>query len=502
MRVLVTGGTGVVGTAAVRALVRRGHEVRLYTRNATRDAERWANGVEPWPGDINDVKTLRGAADGCDVVLHIAGIVAEKPPEVTFNKVNVEGTRNVVREAERAGVGRFIYISSLGAERGTSEYHRSKREGEAIVRQFRKAWLILRPGNTYGVGGGDEMSTLLKMNRSLPAMPVIEGGDQPFAPLWADDLGEALALAAERSDLSRTVLDLAGGERTSMNDVLERLARITGRRPARIPLPAWLAETGARVADALGFDVPVSADQLRMLIEGNVLQPGQQNALTAVFGIEPTPLDEGLRAMADGLPEQTPAEGVGRLHRRRYWADIHECSCGAAELLRRFRHGFADIVPEKLVEVGAEPGTPTIPNEGDTLTLSLPVRGIVQVRVLEVSDRVITFMTVEGHPLASAISFTTQDRSRGIVRFEVQTYDRAASRLDAVALKIFGDPMKSATWTTVVERMIEVGGGNAPEGVQHTDEVLEGEDAKIVERWSEALVMAERREEEAQRVSP
>ena len=73
------------------------------------------------------------------------------PPEQTFARINVEGTRNVLQEARRAGVRRLVYMSSLGAERGQSAYHQSKFRGEEAVRSFAGEWTILRPGNVYGV---------------------------------------------------------------------------------------------------------------------------------------------------------------------------------------------------------------------------------------------------------------------------------------------------------------------------------------------------------------
>src|SRR6476620_966617 len=143
MRVLVTGGTGVVGVGTVTELVRRGHSVVLVSRHADRDARQWADGVTPWPGDVARAGTLEGATDGCDVVLHMVGIVDESD-EATFEAVNVNGTANMIAETERAKVGRFIFVSSLGAPRGESDYHRSKREAEEKVRKFRGAWTICR----------------------------------------------------------------------------------------------------------------------------------------------------------------------------------------------------------------------------------------------------------------------------------------------------------------------------------------------------------------------
>src|SRR5687768_9603068 len=308
MRILVTGGTGVVGEAAVSALVDKGHEVRLVSRNAEKDIAQFPGDVEAVPGNIADVAQVNGAAEDCDAVVHIVGIVAESPPELTFDRVNVQGTVNIVREAERAGVKRFIYISSLGAHDGESDYHRSKKSAEDVVRTFEGNWTILRPGNVYGPGD-DVISLLLKMVRTLPAIPVIDSGDQPFQPIWAGDLGEAIAVAVERKDLATRTLELGGLEQTSMNDVLDRLARITGKHPARVPVPGLLASIGAKAAGLFGVHIPVNEGQSTMLLEGNVLKDQTRNALTGTLGITPTPLDEGLAMLADALPEMTPKDG-------------------------------------------------------------------------------------------------------------------------------------------------------------------------------------------------
>ena len=144
VRVLVTGGTGVVGRATVDALLAHGHNARLFSRNAADDVAEWPHRVEPYPGDVSNEVEMREAAAGCEAVIHLTAIVAESPPDATFEKVNVTGTRNVVREAERAGVRRFVYVSSLGADRGESPYHRSKLRAEEVARTFGGNWIILR----------------------------------------------------------------------------------------------------------------------------------------------------------------------------------------------------------------------------------------------------------------------------------------------------------------------------------------------------------------------
>src|SRR5690606_26959727 len=126
------------------------------------------------------------------------------------------------------------------------------RLAEDLVRAYRGTWLIVRPGNVYGPGD-DVISLLLKMVRSLPVMPVLDDGGQRFQPIWHADLGQALLQAVERDDLANQTLEVAGAEITTMTDLLDRLALLTGRNPARVPVPSLLAGLGVRIAENLPF---------------------------------------------------------------------------------------------------------------------------------------------------------------------------------------------------------------------------------------------------------
>jgi uncharacterized protein YbjT (DUF2867 family) len=498
MKILVTGGTGVVGTGTVTELLKRGHHVVLLSRHAATDARQWPSGVEARQGDVSDAASIRGASTGCDVILHMVGIVDETD-DATFAGVNVGGTANILAETERAGVRRFVFVSSLGAADGKSAYHASKRDAEALVRRFRGQWVIVRPGNVYGPGD-EQISLLLRMVRSpSPVIPTIGDGDQPIQPVWWEDVAAALANVVERTDLGGRELDVAGPDLTSQNDLIARLARITGREVHSVPVPDFLATLGSRVVSLVGWDVNFNEQQVTMLHEGNAIPAGGINALDAVLGVTPTRLDDGLRRLADAQQEQLPSEGIGTLKRKRYWADIISCPREPAELFALFRTHFNEVTPV-YVEAAPEPGTADLIDEGETITLALPMRGHVQVRVAELDDTQATLLTLEGHPLAGAVRFRCE-RAGAAVRFQVEVYDRPANMLDLIAMRALGDRLQRQTWEQVVEAMVGRSGGTAPEGVQRRTESLNEAEAERIEQWLAEVALRLKREEHAERIS-
>ena len=482
MKILVTGGTGVIGEGVIPELLSRGHDVRLLSRHAKEDAKQW-KGVEPFVGDVADASSVTGAADECDVVLHIAGIAAEDPPKTTFETVNVGGTKNVIAEAIRAKVKRFVFVSSLGADTGTSDYHRSKREAEQLVQQSALDWTIVRPGNVYGPGD-EVISLVLKMVRTLPAVPVIDNGEQEFQPLWHEDLAKVLAAAAERVDLSGKVLEAAGPDVTTMNDLLSRFAKITGRAPMRIPVPAMFAQLASRLAPV---DLPVDENKLTMLQETNVVR--DENALE-LLGIEGTSLDRGLRLLADALPEALAEDGVGSLEHKRFYANIRGSRHSAVALMTQFRERVNDFMP---IEFVAEPGAATRVEKGATLTGALPLRGNFQVRVEVAEPTHVVFATLEGHPLSGIVEFTSGETADG-VSFAVDVYARASNFFDWVAARTVGAPAQNANWRTVVQRVIDASGGTS-DGVHEEKEKLNEEDASAVEKRVRGIVQGRKREE-------
>src|SRR5262245_41021172 len=134
MKVLVTGGTGFVGTHLVNRLLNRGHQVAVLARDPRKTRNRYNRPVETVPGDVLDPESLNAAAEGRDAVVHLVGIIHEKRDQ-TFDRMHREAVENAVAAAERAGVKRYLHMSAMGAsEDSPSEYGRTKAAGEKAVR--------------------------------------------------------------------------------------------------------------------------------------------------------------------------------------------------------------------------------------------------------------------------------------------------------------------------------------------------------------------------------
>ena len=131
--------------------------------------------------------------------------------------------------------------------------------------------------------------------------------------------------------------------------------------------------------------------------------------------------------------------------------------------------------------------------EGATLTLSLPLRGNIQVRVAESEPRVLTLVTVEGHPLAGAVRFLSETRGDEL-RFEIQVYERAANMFDLIAMRTIGDILQNSNWEQLVTSVIDASGGESFQGVQYESETLDDDQAKRIEEWLEDLIAGRKRE--------
>ncbi|MEO7966204.1 MAG: NAD-dependent epimerase/dehydratase family protein [Gemmatimonadaceae bacterium] len=286
----------------------------------------------------------QSAAQEFDVVVHLAGIRREEPPEQRFARINVEGTRHVLTEARRAGVTRVVYMSSLGAEKGQSSYHGSKVHAEDLVRGFGGVWTILRPGNVYGPGVGT-IALFLRLVRTFPFVPAIGYPDIRFQPICVGDLAEAVARIVERDDLAGRSLELADDDTTSQRELFERLRELKSRTPPLVVLPGRLVSAGARLLEWVHITPPITEDQVTMFKEWNVLPADGRNELRDELGVAPLPLKDGMELLAYTTPEQLPSHLTGTLMRRRFWIDMEGSTMSEGEVMSIVQRDFAQLLP-------------------------------------------------------------------------------------------------------------------------------------------------------------
>lgn len=193
----MTGVTGFVGSHAVRRLSVRGHEVRALARDRSRLSKKFPETATVVEGALGDGPVLEKLVDQADVVVHVAGAI-RAVDTADFMTVNADGTRSVVEAAKRAGVKRFVHVSSLAArEPALSAYCASKAEAEKIVAGSAAGmeWLCIRPPAVYGPGDRATLPLVQQLSHRHALLTGLR--EQRLSLLHVDDLASGLAAAAE-----------------------------------------------------------------------------------------------------------------------------------------------------------------------------------------------------------------------------------------------------------------------------------------------------------------
>lgn len=294
-RVFVTGATGFVGRSVIHALRTEGYSVRCLVRRGSEPDLRGFGGIERVEGDVLVPGTLEAAITGCDTAIHLVGIIREQPRRgVTFERVHVEGTANVLAASTAAGVRRFLHMSALGTRASArSRYHRTKWAAEEAVRASGLAWTIFRPSVIYGRGDGF-VSMLAGMINRLPIVPVIGDGRQRLQPVPVEQVAEAFARAVELPVTVKQIVEVAGPDAVSMLELLDLIGAPLGRRRVlKAHVPLGLMRVMARLLHRVP-SFPITPDQLLMLGEENTCDA---TPFFSTFGITPMPLRAGLERM-------------------------------------------------------------------------------------------------------------------------------------------------------------------------------------------------------------
>jgi len=294
-RVFVTGGTGFVGKAVIHALQAHGFTVRCLVRPGSEADLKGFEGIERVPGDVLTPKGLEASMEGCDALIHLVGIIRERPGRgVTFERLHSVATANMVKAAEAAEVPRFIHMSTLGTRPDArSRYHQTKWEAEETVRASGLQWTVFRPSIIYGVGDGF-VSVLARMIKWLPAAPVIGDGKSRLQPVPVGQVAEGFARALAHPESKNHVYEAGGPRSYAFTEILDLIGAALGKSKVRkVYHPIGLMRPLVRLLEPLPF-FPLTSDQLVMLQEDNVCDPAP---FFQAFELTPLEFPIGLQRM-------------------------------------------------------------------------------------------------------------------------------------------------------------------------------------------------------------
>ncbi len=262
MRALVTGATGFVGSHLVEALRRKGSEVTVLARSASKAEALASRGIRVIAGDLHDLGALNRAVEGHDVVFHVAGAVAARN-EAEFLRCNRDGTANLVAACTRAGRPRFVLVSSLAAAgpaepgrpllgsespRPVTAYGRSKLAAERVVTGGGLPWTIVRPPTVYGPRDR-EVLKVFRLAR-LGVAPVFGSGRQELSAVHGADLAEALVAAGASESTARKIYHACHPEIVTSAEFVRAIAAAMGRRVAVVGVSRPLGRALLAVTEA------------------------------------------------------------------------------------------------------------------------------------------------------------------------------------------------------------------------------------------------------------
>jgi NADH dehydrogenase len=292
MQVFVTGGTGFVGREVTRQLLAAGHRPVCLVR-AGSEGKLLPDVGEVRAGDVMLPETLQGALAGCEAVVHLVGIIREYPHQkVTFDRLHRQATAHMVAAAEAQKVKRFVLMSSNGASvDGRTAYYRSKGQAEELLKGAPLEWTIFRPSIIYGAE--DNFCTLLAgMVRILPVVPVFGDGRYSLAPVAVEEVAASIVASLTRPDACGQTFHCCGEQTVTFNELLDLIGGVLQRRSVvKVHQPIWLVKPLLERLQSLP-GCPLTADQLQMLLAGNVCDP---QAWRTFFGLKGRSLEDGLR---------------------------------------------------------------------------------------------------------------------------------------------------------------------------------------------------------------
>ena len=284
---LLTGATGLVGSALLRRLVGEGERVRCLVRDPRRLGAQRVR-VQIALGDLTDPPSFRNALRGVDTVVHLAASIRDQP-RGSIEELNGIATWRMVEAAQRLGAERFLFFSALGAStHHRARYFRAKALAEQAVGEARLRTIVFAPSIVYAPA--DPWLTLLERLALLPVMPVSGRGSTAYQPIWSEDVADCVVAALRAPDGElHSRYELAGPETLDYDEIVRTVLRSLKRKRPLLHVPTPLMSRTLRLLEAVrGPRALATWDEAELMEVPMIAKLGAADAES--LGVAPQPM--------------------------------------------------------------------------------------------------------------------------------------------------------------------------------------------------------------------
>jgi dihydroflavonol-4-reductase len=268
VRILITGGTGFIGSRLAADVLLQGHQVRCLVRQTSDLSRLRGMDVELYYGELRNPETLKDVVRDIDVVYHLGGVTRGRT-EQDYIDGNFQATVNLLDVCKKYGAEhqKVLFVSSQAAGGPSHEFHaleetdkaapisaygRSKLLAEEAVVEFsrKRAATIIRPPSVYGPGDRDFLILFKNINKGF--MPMVGRGAQKISIVYLDDLIAGIQLAAVKSEANGKLYNICGDEDATFADIANAIAAALGKRPLTLHIPLmgveWITRLSVLIA--------------------------------------------------------------------------------------------------------------------------------------------------------------------------------------------------------------------------------------------------------------
>ncbi len=272
--ITVFGGSGFLGRHVVRALAKRRYRIRVAVRRPELAGHLQPLGsvgqIHAVQANIRYPQSVEAAVRDADIVINLVGILFERGRQ-RFDAVQAHGAERIALAANAFGA-RMIHVSAIGAdETSRSAYARTKALGEKLVLAASPGATVFRPSIVFGPED-DFFNRFAAMARLSPVLPLIGGGATRFQPVFAGDIAEAIAEAADGKAQTGTIYEIGGPEILTFKELMQFVLATIQRKRLLVPLPFALAKLQASILQLLPKPL-LTPDQVELLKRDNVVSP-------------------------------------------------------------------------------------------------------------------------------------------------------------------------------------------------------------------------------------